>query len=239
MSDTPEDPDLLAGEYVLGVLEPEAARALERRALQEPTLAAAIAAWQDRLAPLGSLLGETPAPGPLWARIARDIGETPAVASATVVDFVPRAPRRSVWSSLALWRGATAAGFALAAGFAGILLLRPPTPPAARYVAALTDPASHAAGYMAAAGADGAIAVMPLTAVQVASDRSLELWALPPGAAHPVSLGVLGPDGRRVLAANMVAPNTQLMVSLEPHGGSPTGLPTGPVLFAGALTRAE
>jgi anti-sigma-K factor RskA len=30
-----------------------------------------------------------------------------------------------------------------------------------------------------------------------------------------------------------------LMVSLEPRGGSPTGQPTGPVLYAGRLTGLE
>ena len=34
-----------------------------------------------------------------------------------------------------------------------------------------------------------------------------------------------------------LAPGTRIMVSLEPVGGSPTGLPTGPVLFAGTLER--
>ena len=32
--------------------------------------------------------------------------------------------------------------------------------------------------------------------------------------------------------------NATYAVSLEPEGGSPTGLPTGPVLFTGKLIQA-
>ena len=34
-------------------------------------------------------------------------------------------------------------------------------------------------------------------------------------------------------------PGTQLLVSLEPRGGSPTGQPTGPVLYGGRLAAVN
>ena len=37
--------------------------------------------------------------------------------------------------------------------------------------------------------------------------------------------------------AGRVTPDATLAVSLEPPGGSPTGLPTGPVIAAGKLTN--
>lgn len=60
MSGTPQDEapsgwDILAGEYVLGLLDAEAALSVEQRARAEPGLAAAIARWQTNLDPLADL----------------------------------------------------------------------------------------------------------------------------------------------------------------------------------------
>jgi anti-sigma-K factor RskA len=54
-----------------------------------------------------------------------------------------------------------------------------------------------------------------------------------------VSLGVLPPIGRNLPARELLAADTQLMISLEPHGGSRTGAPTGPVLWGGRLAQVE
>jgi len=81
--------------------------------------------------------------------------------------------------------------------------------------------------------------VKPIALVHVAAGKELQLWAMPPGAQYPVSLGVLPAGGMKVAASDIVQPDTKLMVSLEPQGGSPTGQPTGPVLFAGTLARIE
>jgi anti-sigma-K factor RskA len=75
-------------------------------------------------------------------------------------------------------------------------------------------------------------AVAPAT---VPADRDLELWTLPPGATQPRSLGVLPVTETIVTKQAAPAIGTQLLISLEPRGGSPTGLPTGPVLYSGKV----
>jgi anti-sigma-K factor RskA len=62
--------------------------------------------------------------------------------------------------------------------------------------------------------------------------RVYELWLLPEGAA-PISLGTF--DGVTTLPLPSLQAASTLAVSLEPLGGSPTGLPTGPVLAVGVL----
>ena len=66
-----------------------------------------------------------------------------------------------------------------------------------------------------------------------------ELWALPKGAA-PVSLGVLPAAGATsrtltVLQKQALALSNEVAVSIEPLGGSPTGQPTGAVLYVAKL----
>jgi anti-sigma-K factor RskA len=68
-----------------------------------------------------------------------------------------------------------------------------------------------------------------------------ELWALPQGAA-PKSLGVIPPGAivrvpLPATAEELLTSIPALAVSLEPPGGSPTGQPTGPVLFSGSIER--
>ena len=85
------------------------------------------------------------------------------------------------------------------------------------------------------------LSVKPVGRVDVAADRALELWMLPDGAS-PRSLGLISATG--VVRVALSGPADQalrnipaLAVSLEPRGGSPTGLPTGPVLYSGPVQR--
>jgi len=234
--DDPEDRDLLAAEYVLGVLEAAEAEAVEALAAREIAVVIAIEDWQRRLAPLALVVAPVPPPETLWPRIAAAIGgfEAPESAKpqADIVAF-PRSP----WSSLGVWRAATAAALALAAAFAGIAFLQRPAP-APQFAAALAPASAPAPVFLAETQPDGSILVRPLSRVAVESGRDLELWALPQGATQPVSLGVLPVTGRHV-PGDLARAATQLLVTLEPQGGSPTGKPTGPLVYAGTLTRVD
>ena len=219
-----DDADNQAAEYVLGTLSDEERRNIAARAETDPALRAAIAWWEERLAPLANVPPVAPPPA-LWRRISVSAG-LPAGA--------PDPAWRRTWRNVTLWRATTAVGFALAAAFAAIAWLHTaPQHP----VAALVPYGSQAAAYIAQLQPDGSLRLTALRPVSVASGKDLELWALPPGATRPVALGVL-PASVRV-PATIPGDGTQLMISLEPAGGSPTGLPTGPVLYAGTLKVAD
>jgi anti-sigma-K factor RskA len=153
------------------------------------------------------------------------------------------APRqRPVWP----WQVATAGALAIAAAVATILLvpalaLRTPlgalTEWSAPQVAAIVPPDAQTPGFLAQARWDGTVVLTALAQANVPAGKSLELWILPPGAAVPRSLGVLPAVGRQVVLPAMPVAGTALMVSLEPPGGSPTGAPTGPVVYAGKLQQ--
>ncbi len=241
--DIPEEIQVLAGEYVLGALDAGEMRAVRRRAAVDPPLADAIAAWERRLTPLAEAVAPAAPPAALWARIEAAVAplaeESTEHASLHVPAerLVPPArplrpvrppPRRRVWP----WQAATGLSLALAAALAAFIVLRP-APPVE--MATLTPPNGTASGFLAQARPDGSVVLTALASAQVPADRDLELWILPKGETVPKSLGVLPPGGRRVVLPAAPAPGTQMMVSLEPKGGSRTGAPTGPVLYAGAF----
>ena len=234
---TPDDPgpndrDLDAAEYVLGLLPADQARAVEMLAASDAAVAASVVAWQNRLSPLASAVAPQFPPPELWQRLA-------LAAGLQKVSVRRNAPRRSAaekaWRSPALWRTTTVGALALAAGLAFIALAPPPPPPAEPLLAALSPQGSPGAVFLVRVGEKGQATVIAVGRPNIPVDRSLELWALREGTTAPVSLGLLPGGGRTRLRA-AVGAGTRLLVSQEPAGGSPTGAPTGPVVYAGLLT---
>jgi anti-sigma-K factor RskA len=246
--------DLLAAEYVLGSLEDEERREAERLLASDAAFADSVAAWQQRLTPLVAHVAPAPPPPDLWQRIEANIAPT-----ARVVPFRLR---------VRVWQAATGGALTLAAGLAAVMLLphreRPDQPdrkdvaeqsqilsaspirradssevraPVRSRMAMLSPMAGGPPALMAKTDKDGGLVVWPTGSLAVPDDKDLELWALPQGETRPRSLGLLPPSGTTVTTA--LAPNTQLLVSLEPKGGSPTGQPTGPMLYGGWLTTIE
>jgi anti-sigma-K factor RskA len=228
---TPERADALAAQYVLGTMSARARARFARLARGDPVLAAAIRAWEDRLSPLAESVAPVEPPASVWsailARIDRAAASTPE--------------RRTVWATVSLWRGLALTGFATAIALALVLLSPPLERPAATLVVILAGQDAKPA-LVASADRNGRLltvkAVAPLSP---GADRSLQLWALP-AAGNPRPLGLVPASGVVQIALPVDAGTAlqnipALAVSLEPLGGSPTGLPTGPVLYSGPVER--
>jgi len=214
MSGTDEGPDMLAADYVMGVLDAMEAAEAERRIATDPAFAAEVADWERKLMPLAALAAPVPPPDALWNRIEASIGK-------------PAANDNRRW----FWPAATLASLAVAASLAAFILLRPAPAPV---VAVLLPATGGVPVLVAVAEPSGQYRVQATSSIPVASDRDLELWALRAGATRPEPLGVIPPAGQETPRG--LPAGTMLLVSLEPKGGSPTGQPTGPVLYAGKLT---
>lgn len=215
-----EDRDLLAAEFVLGTLESEERRRAEALLRDDRVFRDSVAAWERRLAPLAVLVPEHAPPAELWQRIAAD--------TAPRAVRLAGAPARK----LVFWRATTFSGLALAAAMAAFAIMRAP---GRASLAVIAPPGSPV--FVARVEGGHRLRLLPSGAVKVPSGRDLELWALRAGATRPEPLGVLPASGR-VLAADIPV-GTQLLVSLEPRGGSPTGLPTGPVVAAGTMPGVD
>ena len=121
----------------------------------------------------------------------------------------------------------------------GALQARLASQPQIAYVAVLNDEQASASMLVTFDPKNRRLTLQRVGGYREAADKSLQLWALPPGAA-PRSLGVLSQDKLLQLAADEQAVGgvPALAISLEPLGGVPSERgPTGPVLFKGALIQ--
>ena len=228
----PELADRLAAEYVAGTLRGAARRRYEALLPAHATLRAATRAWQDRLMPLTLAVTPQQPSAAVWKRIEQRIqGNSAAMAQAPV----------GWWRQLAFWRGLSALASVAALSLAVLLASPGPVLPPIVVLLSSTAPAEAGAvvpaSFVASISADGrAMVTKPLVNVSLQPDKVLELWSLPPSGA-PRSLGLISASGATVVSQRKVLEGTAaLAVSLEAPGGSPTGAPTGPVLFVGKLT---
>ncbi len=150
-------------------------------------------------------------------------------------------PATPWWARLSLWRALAFAGFALAFAL-GITLLAPRSErPDERIVVVLAGPDAKPTLVASADRSGRYLTVKTLEPVALAPLRTLELWALPPGK-DPRSLGILPATGLTRVplgapAGILFQSVPALAVSLEPAGGSPTGKPTGPLLYMGNVQQ--
>lgn len=227
----PELVDRLAAAYVAGTLRGPARRRFVSLMRSHPGLRSAVQAWEARLMPLTASLAPVPPPPRVWQRIEARIA--PAKAAP--------AERVGWWGQLAVWRAFSGVATVAAVTLAVLLALpQPSQPPIVVVLSAAGGTAPEGgvipASFVASISADGrAMVTKPITNVALQADRALELWAVPPQGA-PRSLGLISAQAATVVKRGKVLDNTAaLAVSLEPPGGSPTGAPTGPILYVGKL----
>ncbi|MDP9918060.1 anti-sigma-K factor RskA [Variovorax boronicumulans] len=239
----PELLELLAASHALGTLRGGARRRFETLAREQAPVRAAALVWQGRLAGMTELQ-QPVAPDPaVWTRI-RNLIDAEQAQQALERQRDNAAPIASAstgsWlRSLALWRGAAAAGALVAVLAVGVgLNLREQliNAPAVQYVAVLSDDKAAASMLVTFDPKKKQLVLQRVGSFREGTDKSLQLWALPPGGA-PRSLGVLdNAPALRLAASESDVRVPALAISLEPKGGVPSaGGPTGPVLFHGPL----
>ncbi|TCK08234.1 anti-sigma factor [Marinobacterium mangrovicola] len=231
-----DDLDMLAAEFVLGTLEPEARADVKRRREREPELDQLIQAWENRLAPLGNEIDEIK-PGPnLFSRIEQRLDELESTQHWPGETAAAEAQFAALKLRLRRWQWSTALASA-ASVLLCILLLNKPTPELApqSFVAVFQHDDQQPAFMLSVDLQSRSLSITPVTAEAIPG-RSYQLW---------IKADPLGPKPRSVgvLNARMEIDGTSLEqydpallkqatfgISLEPEGGSPTGQPTGPAI---------
>ena len=238
---TPDRDDRIhAAEFVLGLLEAEARAATERRLTSDPAFEREVAAWQKHFAVFDDTADAVVPTDELWRRIEAGMG-----AAAPAPQVPATGMLRRFWNSLGALRIAALSGVAAAFAFAVVatVTVRHAQEVAARkpiYVAILVDDATRQAGAVVNAFADGRVEMIPLVDMTVPAGRALQVWTLWNREIGPRSVGLL--DRARATPLDLerlptTAADQLFEITLEPSGGSPTGRPTGPILYKGTTAR--
>ena len=235
--ESPDDVQVLAGEYVIGTLSAASRAGLETRMKNDVALRTAVAMWEEKLAPLSELVEPVEPSAALWSRIESSVAATPVVAAART--FVK--PSANWWDSLNLWRGLAASGFATAALMGVVVLTKITQPPAPGYMVVLVGPQDKAPGWVVQAGSNSQQArLIPLGKMEVPGDKSLQFWTKGDDWKGPVSLGLVKPGQSLEIPLDKLPPlqpNQLFEITLEPYNGSPINRPTGPILFIGRAVK--
>lgn len=221
--------EVLAGEYVLGVLGADARLKVEARIRRDRQFAAIVHRWEENLAEFSDEYGvELPPPEAFSVIESRLFGEVPSG---------NRSGIGSLWNSLAVWRALTLASVlaAVTLGTTEFGSWRQPAP--GRLLIAEMAGKDQAVSLVARYDdQSGRLRVTPV-ATGDSQTKSLELWLIE-GTDPARSLGILPQtgEGELIVPAEMRGQLKQgvvLAVSLEPFGGSPTGQATGPIVALG------
>jgi anti-sigma-K factor RskA len=147
--------------------------------------------------------------------------------------------RLHTWRIAALGTSAIAAGLVL---FVATHTLAP-SRPRENFVAVLQHDAASPAFIVSVNVAARTLTIRPVAATPQAG-RSYELWLVNARLHAPRSLGVVQNAAFTVASSRLtglprnIVRDSTFAVTLEPLGGSPSGLPTGPILYSGTLVQA-
>ncbi|MFN3576562.1 MAG: anti-sigma factor domain-containing protein [Tabrizicola sp.] len=221
MTDAPLTPqeadDALAAEYVLGVLDLSERAEAEARIRRDPGFAGMVAAWETRMAGLNDAFAEVPAPDLMPKIEARLFPKAP-----------PAVSRRRSGLSFGWLAGAAVAAVVV---LATVATLAPPRPEMLAKLATADQRLSYEVRHFG-----GTLQVARVAGLPAGPGQVHQLWIIAPGAS-PVSLGLL--EDRPLVIDYPVPPEGFVFaVSIEPEGGSPTGLPTGPVILTATVGEA-
>lgn len=227
--------DKLAAEYVLGTMSARARRRFAIHLRGNPQLRRAVAQWEARLAPLTDALPAIKPPARVWQAIRARLQ-------------IGGLARPGFWESLSFWRVSSFASGLLALALIVLVALPTPEKPmdTGRMVVVMNDLATRkpamTASWEPGQRGDRTLRLRVIGHAEMAPNTAWELWMLPGGDQKPVSLGLITTHETQVvkipraLAASIDAAQG-LAMSVEPAGGSSTGLPTGPVLYAGDCVK--
>jgi anti-sigma-K factor RskA len=209
-----------------------------------PQLRKAVAAWEARLTPMGSAIPEIAPPTRVWRAI-----QTRLFGKHTV----NQDQQSTWWSSLAFWR--TATGFAVIALVASSLLVLAPTadnstidPATDSMMVVIMEDAQTQAPAMTVSWESGGanhrlLRLRVIGHAEMAPDTAWELWMVPRGDGAPISLGLITTHELQTLRvpgalAQPLDDAWGLEMTVEPKGGSPSGRPTGQMLYRGPCIMA-
>ena len=222
----------LAAEYVLGTLRGGARRRFETWIGQDAALQHVVRQWQGNLMPMAEFSKAKRPETSVWIALEKRLK----------LNINDRwAFLRDVLEDLSFWRGLGIVSTTAALVMVSVLLSKQfdQALPVTNYVATLSDDKAQPIAVISSDAKRKQLVVRFVTAQVIASDKSLELWAVSKEG-KVKSLGLVASNlGTNTFTINMpenlTPENTPLLaVTLEPKGGSGNAeKPSGPIVFKG------
>ncbi len=228
------DPELiehLSAEYVLGTMVGKARLRFERLQMESYKIRQSVWQWEQRLYPMSEGIDDVAPPNTVWKGIQQRIHPEDK-------------SQKAAWHSLFFLRSWSALATAMVLVLAVIINLQLPGSTKTQpqdYMAVFNNSHAQPLWMISSNLNTGEISIRAVNATAAAVDKTFELWMLPQGNGAPRSLGLMPVANDRqqfVLPAsllNILSHAQGLAVSIEPSGGSPTGAPTGPVVYQAKL----
>lgn len=220
------DRHLDAGERALGT-EPRDRETVEERRARED--------WDARLAPLSLAAPPAEPPADMFQRVEQGLqGDAD---TAKIVQIAERRARR--WRAIAMATSGIAACLVVVLGVIISTFPRFPSESLPQsYVALVTPEGGTGPAMIVEVDMAKETAVVRSLRVEVPEDRALELWRIPPGGTA-ISLGLVDPERPNLLSDAALRPGDTLAITVEPPGGAPGGVATGPVILSGPLIETR
>lgn len=217
-------------EVVIGLAEEAEVMAVEQLARTDATVRALLDRTRERFVALDETAEPAELPADFWSRVEAALtAPAPDTAPDTsaetnVVPLPDRSPPRGlIWATV----GSLAASLILAMLLGWSMLSRvEPT-----VIAVLLNDQGDAVA-LVEGSADNTTRITILGGVDVPDGRVMQVWTKPDDDGPPVSLGLLARARGAVLEVQGLpapGPDQLYEITFEPEGGSPTGLPTGPI----------
>jgi anti-sigma-K factor RskA len=220
-------------EVVVGLASEAEVAEMEALCAADPDVASQVERARRRYVALDYTADNLPLPADLWTRIeaSLDSEQERQVEAGTSAEIFPLDPRNTQgrWRAAAFGSAIAAAVLAVALGFS---LTMAPEP---TVIAVLLDSQGQPIAVVEGAENNQTLITL-LENTRVPANSVMQVWTKPDENGPPVSLGLLAAARSRTLTATGLPPPRaeQLYeITFEPTGGSPTNLPTGPILGKG------
>lgn len=228
----PEVYELLCGEYVLGTMSGRARRRFKQLIDERVYLQEAIAVWEQRLYPLADNIPPITPRRRVWTNIKKEITFNQIMP--------PHRAEKGLWRKLFLWRSVAFVALSLCAVLfvQQYVVSKFGLPPMPSYVAVLETDNRVPMFVATASRQSSSLIIKRMDSTGISVNRDLELWCYMKESDSPWSMGVLAHKEETVVPLTehdwkTMGKTRSLAISIEPMGGSPTGSPTGPVMYKG------
>ena len=215
-------------EVVIGLADPAECESITRLAETDPEVAALLDRARLRYGELDDTTEPVALPDDMWDRVAAaldsDVEDTEPVPANTVVPFLRPTPSpKLLWTSIT----SVAASLLLAVALGWMLMSRvEPT-----VIAVLVNDAGNPVALVEGTE-DNTTRITLLGPTTVPEGRIMQVWTKPDADGPPVSLGILDRvESTQLGADGLPTPSVNQLyeITFEQKGGSPTGLPIGPI----------